>query len=111
MKLDAGNIDVFRSYNRPRKYVDLDIITEELSKMENITLQTLFCKGASGNYSEENINAWLQRVKKIKPLYVQIYSLDRGYPSDEIFPVNKKELNIIKDIVEHEGIKGVVFER
>jgi hypothetical protein len=79
--------------------------------MENITLQTLFCKGASGNYSEENINAWLQRVKKIKPLYVQIYSLDRGYPSDEIFPVNKKELNIIKDIVEHEGIKGVVFER
>lgn len=109
MKLDAGLMNVFNDYNRPRKYVDLDIITEELASMKDVTIQTLFCKGDAGNYTQENINAWLIRIKKIKPLYIQIYSLDRGYPSDSIYPVNKDELNKIKAIIESEGIKGEVF--
>jgi wyosine [tRNA(Phe)-imidazoG37] synthetase (radical SAM superfamily) len=109
MKLDAGLPNVFSAYNRPRKYADLDIITDELASMENITIQTLFCKGNAGNFTEENINAWLVRIKKIKPLYVQIYSLDRGYPSDSIFPVSKDELNAIKSMTEKEGIRGEVF--
>lgn len=109
MKLDAGLPNVFSAYNRPRKYVDLDIITEELASMNDVIIQTLFCKGDAGNFTDENINSWLARIKKIKPLHVQIYSLDRGYPSDSIFPVNKDELNVIKEKTEKAGIKGEVF--
>lgn len=109
MKLDAGVDDVFAHYNRPRKYVNLDIITEELSKMKNIIIQTLFCTGPSGNFTENNISQWLKRIKKINPSFVQLYSLDRGYPSDSIHHVSREELEKIKAVLDKEHIKSSIY--
>ncbi|RPI15905.1 MAG: radical SAM protein [Ignavibacteriae bacterium] len=109
MKLDAGNAGVFSYYNQPRKYVDLDIITEELADMKNIIIQTLFCTGTSGNFTDDNIAKWFERIKKIKPSFVQLYSLDRGYPSESIGQVSMEELEKIKLMLEKENIKSSVY--
>ena len=109
MKLDAGDEDTFRSYNRPRKYVNLEIITDELSKMKKVTIQTLFTLGDAGNYKDDNLIAWLERVKKIKPVFVQLYSLDRSYPSESIEPVSKEQLGKIKLLLDKENILSEVF--
>jgi wyosine [tRNA(Phe)-imidazoG37] synthetase (radical SAM superfamily) len=109
MKLDAGDEETFRRYNRPRKYVNLETITDELSKMNKITIQTLFTLDDSGNYNDTNLSAWINRIKKIKPDFVQLYSLDRGYPSEAIEPVSKEQLGIIKQLLEKENIKSEVY--
>jgi wyosine [tRNA(Phe)-imidazoG37] synthetase (radical SAM superfamily) len=109
MKLDAGTDKIFSSYNRPRNYVNIDKITEELASMKNVTIQTLFCNGTSGNHSEENITAWFQRIKKINPVFVQIYSLDRGFPSESISSVNREELEKIKNLLDTVNINSEVY--
>jgi wyosine [tRNA(Phe)-imidazoG37] synthetase (radical SAM superfamily) len=109
MKLDAGYEYMFSQYNRPAKYVNLDVITDELSKMDGVTIQTLFTSGPMGNYIEKNILAWIERIKKINPVFVQIYSLDRGYPSEEISYVSKEELGKIKELLDKENIKSEVY--
>lgn len=109
MKLDAGDEETFRHYNRPRKYVNLDTITNELSKMNKVTIQTLFTLGDAGNYNDTNLSAWLDRIKKIKPDFVQLYSLDRGYPSESIEPVSKEQLGKIKLLLDKENISSEVY--
>lgn len=109
MKLDAGYDDMFIHYNRPVKYVYLDVITDTLANMKDITIQTLFTSGPLGNFTEKNITAWLERVKKIQPVFVQIYSLDRGYPSEEISHVSYEELMRIKELLEKENINSEVY--
>ena len=109
MKLDAGYEDMFKNYNRPAKYVYLDVITDALANMKDITIQTLFTSGPMGNYTDKNISAWLERIKKINPVFVQVYSLDRGYPSEEISYVSKEELGKIKELLDKENIKSEVY--
>jgi wyosine [tRNA(Phe)-imidazoG37] synthetase (radical SAM superfamily) len=109
MKLDAGDEETFRRYNRPRNYVELKTIIAGLSKMKNVTIQTLFTLGTSGNYTEKNINAWLQRIKKINPVFVQLYSIDRGYPSDKIVPLGTKELEKVKMLLIEEKINCSIY--
>ncbi len=109
MKLDAGYDEMFRHYNRPAKYVYLDVITDTLAHMKDITIQTLFTSGPMGNHTEKNINAWMERIKKIKPVFVQLYSLDRGYPSEEISYVDREELEKIKELLGRENIKSEVY--
>ena len=55
MKLDAGYEEMLKQYNRPAKYVYLDVITDVLTEMKDITIQTLFTSGPMGNYTEKNI--------------------------------------------------------
>ena len=109
MKLDAGYEEMLRQYNRPAKYVYLDVITDVLTEMKDITIQTLFTSGPTGNFTEKNITAWVKRIKKIKPVFVQLYSLDRGYPSEGIAPVSHEELGKVKEILDKESIKSEVF--
>ena len=109
MKLDAGYEDMFKNYNRPAKYVYLEVITDALANMKDITIQTLFTSGPMGNYADKNISAWFERIKKINPVFVQIYSLDRGYPSEEISFVSKEELGKIKEMLDKENIKSAVY--
>ncbi len=109
MKLDAGYDDLFVHYNRPAKYVYLEVITDVLAEMKDITIQTLFTSGPMGNFTEKNITAWIKRIKKIKPAFVQIYSLDRGYPSEEITHVSREELEKIKVLLDMEKIKSEVY--
>ncbi len=109
MKLDAGSEEMFKTYNRPAKYVYLDVITDTLANMNDITIQTLFTSGPMGNYKEINITEWLDRIKKINPVFVQIYSLDRGYPSEEIAFVSREDLEKIKLLLDKENIKSEVY--
>jgi wyosine [tRNA(Phe)-imidazoG37] synthetase (radical SAM superfamily) len=109
MKLDAGYEEMLKQYNRPAKYVYLDVITDVLAEMKGITIQTLFTSGPMGNYTEKNISAWVERIKKIKPVFVQLYSLDRGYPSEEITHVSREELEKIKELLDKENIISEVY--
>lgn len=109
MKLDAGNQRMFESYNSPANGLLLDKVTDGLSKMEGVIIQSLFTDGKSGNFTEENIHDWIERLKSIKPMSVQLYTLDRAYPSDEIEVPDYGKLDYLKELLHKENIESVVF--
>ena len=109
MKLDCGNQETFYRYNQPLPNILLDQIVEGLKLIEDVTLQALFSGGGSGNYTEANINDWIEKVKDINPTAVQIYSLDRSYPSANITPLSGEELMKIKDLLHRENIDAEVY--
>jgi wyosine [tRNA(Phe)-imidazoG37] synthetase (radical SAM superfamily) len=109
MKLDAGTTDIYNRINRPCVPISLDEIVAGLKSMKDIIIQTMWVAGDEGNYTPEHIPFWLEKVKSISPKFVQIYSLDRGYPSRNIEKVSRESLLEIKDMVMKEGIQAEVY--
>ena len=111
MKLDCGDEGTFIRFNRPAKSLTLDEITEGLLSLENITIQSLFTGGSSGNLNQGNLDTWLDRIGKIKPKYVQIYSLDRSTPDSNLTKAPLEALEMIKEMLEKIQVSGCVFSR
>jgi len=111
MKLDCGNEETFKRYNQPQPDIHFGEIIEGLKQIVDVTIQALFSGGGGGNYTDENITDWVKIIKEIKPSSVQIYTLDRPYPSSTISPLTKDELIKIKDLLDKENISSDVFGR
>jgi wyosine [tRNA(Phe)-imidazoG37] synthetase (radical SAM superfamily) len=111
MKLDCGDRDCFQRYNQPVKGVKFPEIIAGLTAMKTVTLQSLFAGGPSGNFSESDIGNWIEQVKIIRPQFVQIYTLDRGTPSKEIYPADHEKLEKLGQHLREEGIPCRVFTR
>ena len=109
MKLDCGEDDMLRLYNRPIIQTSIDEIVNNLKQIKNVTTQTLFTKGPHGNYTPRNIKEWTANLINISPKNVQIYTLDRGYPSDNIHPVEIDKLLKIMNDLNLAGVKADVF--
>ncbi len=111
MKLDCGDEECFQRYNRPGQGITLTQIVSGLSELKNVNIQTLFSEGEEGNYSENNLDSWIDKLHMISPVLVQIYTLDRGYPSEKIRPVTAEQLTGIKNRLDKENICARVFIR
>jgi wyosine [tRNA(Phe)-imidazoG37] synthetase (radical SAM superfamily) len=109
MKLDCGTPDIFKRYNQPCPGVDLEAITEGLALLPDVDVQTLVSAGQAGNLDAQNTTAWIERLKHIQPLSVQLYTLDRGYPAKNLRPANREDLDDIKAQVQKAGIRIRVF--
>lgn len=92
MKLDAGSESLFNSINRPVSGIKFDKIVEGLARLENITIQTLFLAGDPDNSTATAVEQWYECLVKIKPVDVQIYTLDRPYAKKS----DEGEVNIYK---------------
>ena len=106
LKLDAGREKTFRTYNRPLTKVTLDAVTEGLARLDNVTIQALFTGGPEGNSNPEEIDAWVDRITRISPRDVQIYSLDRDHPSREITPLHTWDLRAVARRLEERGVSA-----
>jgi wyosine [tRNA(Phe)-imidazoG37] synthetase (radical SAM superfamily) len=109
MKFDSGDLTTFNYYNNPAKGIHLHNITEGLSLLKDTIIQSLFTEGRLGNYNNKNITEWINRLKKIKPLSVQIYTIDRGFPSEGISKLDYIHFERLKILLEKEGIRAEVF--
>jgi len=109
LKLDAGNERVFRSYNRPLPGIAYDAVIRGLKETPGIMIQTLFTAGPKGNLQAAHIDVWLERIKEIRPVDIQIYTLARPVPSPDIAPAPAAALREIRDRLCIEGISARVF--
>jgi wyosine [tRNA(Phe)-imidazoG37] synthetase (radical SAM superfamily) len=109
MKLDCGTSDIFKRYNQPCSGVDLEVITEGLAHLPDVDVQTLVSAGQAGNLDTQDTTVWIERLKHIRPLSVQLYTLDRGYPDKNLRPANQEDLDDIKARVQKAGIRIGVF--
>jgi wyosine [tRNA(Phe)-imidazoG37] synthetase (radical SAM superfamily) len=109
MKLDCGSPLVFQRYNQPCPDVDLEGITQGLEELCGITIQTLFTNGSTGNLEPANIDDWLVRLRRIKPRLVQLYTLDRSYPDNNLKHASWMELMLVKEKVLRAGLNAEIF--
>ena len=109
MKLDCGAVECFKSYNRPAKGVHFEEMVKGLAKLENVTIQSLFSGGPKGNFCPENIEVWIDNIQQISPSTVQLYTLDRGFPSNKIAMLNKNQLIELKERLNEFGIDSEVY--
>ncbi|MBW2304395.1 MAG: radical SAM protein [Deltaproteobacteria bacterium] len=109
MKLDAGTQETFHRFNQNVIGLSLEEVVAGLQSMGDVTIQALFAKGPAGNFSEPEVQAWINRLKSIAPTSVQVYTLARGYPSDAISPLSREELESIGEVLKQEGIPGKVY--
>ncbi len=109
MKLDAGTEAVFSGFNRPLGGLTLKEIVDGLAEHGGVTVQSLWAGGPAGNYSEGEVEKWIERLRLVRPVEVQIYSLDRGWPDLWLAPLERRRLDAIGARLKAEGIPATVF--
>ena len=109
MKLDTGNEYFLRKFNNPNKNINYNQIISGLSSVGNVTIQSLLCGGEAGNSADENINAWIDSLRKISPAFVQIYTLDRDTPSKLLKKLSKDNLVKVQHRLINENYSSEVY--
>lgn len=110
MKIDSAFADTVDAINQPVKSYSLEATVEGLKQFDgNFTLQTLFMSGnfngkAIDNTTTEEVEAWLEVVKKLHPKEVMIYTLDRETPADGLFKCPMERMQEIAAMVQKLGL-------
>jgi wyosine [tRNA(Phe)-imidazoG37] synthetase (radical SAM superfamily) len=112
MKLDCGTEGVFRRYNRPAPGITLEAIAEGLRTLAEkapLIIQSLVAGGGAGNLDEAEAPAWIERLVTIRPAAVQLYTLARGCPSDDLVPAPEGALRELAAKARARGVPATVF--
>jgi wyosine [tRNA(Phe)-imidazoG37] synthetase (radical SAM superfamily) len=91
-KLDAGESETFNAVNRPVRLIELEPVIENLSKIKNVIIQTVFLDGRIKNYCGYPFEKWLEAMARISPKQVQIYSPDNPIPEEDVVPLGLEKL-------------------
>lgn len=109
MKLDAGSQATLDGFNQPLEPLAVDELVDGLGELDEVTLQALFAGGPAGNHSPDHVAAWLACVERIRPVAVQVYTLDRDVPSRHLAPVPRPDLEAIAAALEARRITATAF--
>jgi wyosine [tRNA(Phe)-imidazoG37] synthetase (radical SAM superfamily) len=109
-KLDTGTKEMWQIVNRPSRGIEFDWIIEELVSMEGFTIQTALFGGSPSNVTDEELNAYFDRINDIRPEEVHLYSIDRPVPKTRITLVPPERLlEIAAEGQEKTGVKMRAF--
>ena len=110
MKFDAGSEEMFRRLNHPRAPIYIGEIVAGLKELKNTFLQSLFVQGRVTNADPDSVGMWIDRVREIRPLGVQVYTLDREPADKRVEQVSLATLQWIANQVRwRAGVQADVF--
>ena len=110
LKLDTIHADYINKVDRPTGHYDVQKVIECMKAFQgNLIVQTLFMKGTYegedvDNTSDVYVLPWLEVVKKIAPMQVMIYTIDRETPAPNLLKATHEELDRIGELVRQAGI-------
>jgi len=116
LKLDSAFDSTVSVHNQPAAKINVSEMISNLAGFNGkVIIQTLFLRGtyngrAIDNTTPEELNAWINAIRKIRPSEVMIYTISRDTPPEggELHKVPAKELREIASMVEKLGIKTQV---
>jgi wyosine [tRNA(Phe)-imidazoG37] synthetase (radical SAM superfamily) len=114
LKLDSAFINTIKLLNNPPSNFSVEKLVSQLQKFNGkVIIQTMFVKGYLNdieidNTTEDEILAWIELLKQIKPQKVMIYTIDRDTPTAGLEKISLKKLNEIAILVEKNGINTMV---
>lgn len=110
MKFDAGSEEMFRRLNHPAAPVYMGAIVAGLKQLKNTFLQSCFVQGRVTNADPDSVAMWIDKVREIHPLRVQVYTLDREPADKKIEKVSQATLRWIAHAVRwRTGLPAEVF--
>ncbi|MBI4372483.1 MAG: radical SAM protein [Candidatus Omnitrophica bacterium] len=111
MKLDGGDPKTIGQINKPAGGFHLERTIDGLSRLGDITIQSLFVWGSLDNTQPEQIEHWAKAIRRIKPKAVQVYTIDRPTADSGIKAVPMSRLSDIAAFCQREsGILTEVFD-
>lgn len=110
MKFDAGSEEMFRQLNHPAAPVYMGEIVVGLKELKNTLLQSCFVQGRVTNADPDSVAMWIEKLREIHSLGVQVYTLDREPADKKIDKVSLTTLRWITDAVRwRAGLQAEVF--
>ena len=110
MKFDAGSEEMFCRLNHPSAPVYMGEIIAGLKALKNIYLESLFVRGRITNADPDSVQMWVEKVREIQPLGVQLYTLDREPVDKQIEKVSHTTLEWIANEVRwRAGVPAEIF--
>lgn len=97
VKLDAGDAKTLKRIDIPLVPFTLEGLVSNCRRLRDVTIQSFFTRGAVDNTTEPAIAAWLDRLAEIRPIEVQVYSLDRVPPAKGLKKVPREDLEAIAE--------------
>lgn len=115
LKLDSCIDETVRLIDAPVSALfSVERLIEGLCRFRgNLIVQTLFLQGEHNgkvidNTTEEELQLWLEAVRRIAPQEVMIYTIDRETPEKALRKASPEKLDEIARRVEAMGIKAQV---
>jgi wyosine [tRNA(Phe)-imidazoG37] synthetase (radical SAM superfamily) len=116
LKLDSAFDSTIALHNQPSTRISAAELIRNLTGFKGqLIIQTLFLRGTYNgqtidNTTEEEINAWLEAIREIKPAEVMLYTISRDTPPEggDLHKISAAELRKIASLVENLGIKTQV---
>ena len=112
LKVDSVLDKRIQQINVPNQpYFTYQKLIGDLCRFEgNLIIQTMFLKGEKNgesvdNTTTEEVDGWVEALKKIRPRKVMIYTIDRETPLKTLQKVSKEELEAIADKARAEGFE------
>ncbi len=112
VKFDAGPADLFDAIDRPVYGFGFKQLLQGVKALPDFALQSIFLAGSAGdNTTDAAVDEWIAKVRLLKPLYVEIYGLDRLAPVPGVEKVPLERLRGISHrLASRTGIEGRVYE-
>jgi wyosine [tRNA(Phe)-imidazoG37] synthetase (radical SAM superfamily) len=109
LKLDGGNMRVIRAVDRPLAAFRLPEVLEGMRTLGDVTIQSMFVWGSVDNTGGADVEDWVRCLGVVKPVEVQVYTLDR-FPADPgLRRVPKARLEAIAERARKAGHRAVVY--
>ena len=109
MNLDSVNDERMRQIDDPDRHdFTCEKLVRQLCRFDGrLVVQTMFLRGhrdgvAIDNTSDEEVAAWIDALKQIRPYKVMIYTIDRETPVRTLEKIPKVELDAIADRIHKE---------
>lgn len=108
LKIDGGFDETVRLIDRPidSHYSIRQIVDGMKSFNGELIVQTMFVRGSHNgvtfdNTLPEEVAAWSDLMREIKPKQIMVYSLDRPTPEQNLVKVSKEEMALlVKPLIE-----------
>ena len=111
MKFDAGDEATWRAINLPLGDADWTRMIEGLKRLPDIILQSMFIQGSYDNTQEDHIDRWIALAGELRPLSVQVYTVDRAPADSGVVKVPRGRLDdIASRLTARTGIPADVYE-
>lgn len=111
LKFDAADEATWRRINQPFGRGSFEAMLAAIKATPEIWLQSLFLQGSFDNTDEAHVGRWVQIVGEIRPLGVQVYTVDRGTADPGITEVPRAALDAIAARLTREtGVTSEVFD-
>ena len=111
MKVDAGDEAMWRAINLPLGDADWTRMIQGLKRLPGIILQSMFIQGSCDNTREDHLDRWIALAGELRPLSVQVYTVDRAPADSGVVKVPRERLEAIASrLTAQTGIPADVYD-